>query len=80
MYYGFYSNGTVSDGSDVVYSIPMAYLITLLCCYVFTFLLLSIKLVHMLFFMIFLIFIMKLLFRTDNALQVNIRVTLLIQY
>ncbi|XP_015509206.1 transmembrane channel-like protein 5 isoform X1 [Neodiprion lecontei] len=43
MYYGFYSNGTVSKGSYLTYSIPSAYFMTLLCCYIFTFLLLSIK-------------------------------------
>lgn len=43
MYYGFYTNGTISRGSGPLYSMPAAYFMTFLCCYVFTFLLLSIK-------------------------------------
>ncbi|XP_015588696.1 transmembrane channel-like protein 5 [Cephus cinctus] len=46
MYYGFYTNGTVSKLLNSTYSIPSAYFFTLLCCYIFVFILLSVKVAH----------------------------------
>ncbi|XP_011167449.1 transmembrane channel-like protein 5 isoform X1 [Solenopsis invicta] len=45
MYYGFYSNGTVDAPFGTKYSIPFAYFLTLLCCYVITFVVLSLKVI-----------------------------------
>ncbi|KAL6262462.1 hypothetical protein P5V15_007547 [Pogonomyrmex californicus] len=43
MYYGFYSNGTVDTLFGSKYSIPFAYFLTLLFCYIIIFVILSIK-------------------------------------
>jgi len=43
MYYGFYSNGTIDISFGTKYSIPFAYFLTLLLCYVVTFIILSVK-------------------------------------
>ncbi|KAG7209678.1 hypothetical protein KM043_011324 [Ampulex compressa] len=45
MYYGFYANSTVQSAFDSRYSIPYAYFMTLLLCYILTFVILSIKVV-----------------------------------
>ncbi|XP_018370460.1 PREDICTED: transmembrane channel-like protein 5 isoform X1 [Trachymyrmex cornetzi] len=45
MYYGFYSNGTVDVSFGTKYSIPFAYFLTLLFCYVVTFVILSLKVI-----------------------------------
>ncbi|XP_043485882.1 transmembrane channel-like protein 1 [Polistes fuscatus] len=45
MYYGFYSNYTVEKMFSSTYSIPSAYFITLLCAYICTFIILSVKVV-----------------------------------
>ncbi|KAF7412077.1 hypothetical protein HZH66_000973 [Vespula vulgaris] len=45
MYYGFYNNGTVEKMLSSTYNIPSAYFITLLCAYIFTFIVLSVKVV-----------------------------------
>ncbi|XP_014601747.1 PREDICTED: transmembrane channel-like protein 5 isoform X2 [Polistes canadensis] len=45
MYYGFYSNYTVEKIFTSTYSIPSAYFITLLCAYICTFIILSVKVV-----------------------------------
>jgi len=43
MYYGFYSNGTVDTLFGTKYSIPFAYFLTLLFCYIVTFVIISLK-------------------------------------
>ncbi|XP_011049425.1 PREDICTED: transmembrane channel-like protein 5 isoform X1 [Acromyrmex echinatior] len=45
MYYGFYSNGTVDVSFGTKYSIPFAYFLTLLFCYIVTFVILSLKVI-----------------------------------
>ncbi|EZA46953.1 hypothetical protein DMN91_000701 [Ooceraea biroi] len=45
MYYGFYSNGTIDTSFGTKYSIPFAYFLTLLLCYVVTFIILSVKVI-----------------------------------
>ncbi|XP_018350530.1 PREDICTED: transmembrane channel-like protein 5 isoform X2 [Trachymyrmex septentrionalis] len=45
MYYGFYSNGTVDVSFGTKYSIPFAYFLTLLFCYIITFVILSLKVI-----------------------------------
>ncbi|XP_018306588.1 transmembrane channel-like protein 5 isoform X2 [Mycetomoellerius zeteki] len=45
MYYGFYSNGTVDVLLGTKYSIPFAYFLTLLFCYIVTFVILSLKVI-----------------------------------
>ncbi|XP_024884533.1 transmembrane channel-like protein 5 [Temnothorax curvispinosus] len=45
MYYGFYSNGTVDTPFGTKYSIPFAYFLTLLFCYIVTFVILSLKVI-----------------------------------
>ncbi|XP_011700124.1 PREDICTED: transmembrane channel-like protein 5 isoform X1 [Wasmannia auropunctata] len=45
MYYGFYSNGTVDAPFGPKYSIPFAYFLTLLFCYIVTFVALSRKVI-----------------------------------
>ncbi|KAK2580551.1 hypothetical protein KPH14_007683 [Odynerus spinipes] len=45
MYYGFYNNGTVTKMFNSTYSIPTAYFMTLFCAYIFTFIVLSIKVI-----------------------------------
>ncbi|XP_012538784.1 transmembrane channel-like protein 5 [Monomorium pharaonis] len=45
MYYGFYSNGTVDALLGTKYSIPFAYFLTLLFCYIITFIALSLKVI-----------------------------------
>ncbi|XP_011870085.1 PREDICTED: transmembrane channel-like protein 5 isoform X2 [Vollenhovia emeryi] len=45
MHYGFYSNGTVNTPFGTRYSIPFAYFLTLLFCYIVTFVILSLKVI-----------------------------------
>ncbi|XP_018399647.1 PREDICTED: transmembrane channel-like protein 5 [Cyphomyrmex costatus] len=45
MYYGFYSNGTVDVSFGTKYSIPFSYFLTLLFCYIVTFVILSLKVI-----------------------------------
>lgn len=45
LYYGFYSNGTVGTSFGTKYSIPFAYFLTLLFCYIVTFIILSVKVI-----------------------------------
>ncbi|XP_057323077.1 transmembrane channel-like protein 5 isoform X1 [Microplitis mediator] len=43
LYYGFYSNHSLEIISGYKYNVPSAYIITMLCCYLLIFILLSIK-------------------------------------
>ncbi|KAK0090411.1 hypothetical protein PV325_000693 [Microctonus aethiopoides] len=43
LYYGFYSNTTIENSSGYKYNIPTAYVASMFCCYILTFILLSVK-------------------------------------
>jgi hypothetical protein len=43
LYYGYYTNESVSVVPGLTYSIPLAYFFTVLACYLFMFVVLSVR-------------------------------------